>query len=190
MALLIFWNTNGRDNGMAIGHLCREYDVDIVLLAETETGSARLVTEVNRGCASGRGEHSGNCRDGRAAIRGTHPLSARHGPATVRRRSRENAGIAAADRPVPLLIVAAHLPSKIVDPGQKSRNTGSSAYGRISRRRRLHLGHRNTVVIGDLNVNPFEDALTAADGLHGVMDKAVARRPARVGAGASLGLFL
>ncbi len=42
-----------------------------------------------------------------------------------------------------------------------------------------HLGHRNTVVIGDLNVNPFEDALTAADGLQGVMDRAVAARPAR-----------
>jgi hypothetical protein len=28
-------------------------------------------------------------------------------------------------------------------------------------------------------VNPFEDALTAADGLQGVMDKQVAARPAR-----------
>jgi hypothetical protein len=42
-------------------------------------------------------------------------------------------------------------------------------------------GHQNTVIIGDLNANPFEDALTAADGLHGVMDRRVAsRRPPNI----------
>ncbi len=47
MAALMFWNTNGRDTGQAVGELCREHEVDLLLLAETETASARLVTQIN-----------------------------------------------------------------------------------------------------------------------------------------------
>jgi endonuclease/exonuclease/phosphatase family metal-dependent hydrolase len=68
---------------------------------------------------------------------------------------------------LPLLIVAAHLPSKLrgddQDQGYRIRRLRSDIEAQEARSR-----HQNTLVIGDLNVNPFEDALTAADGLHGV----------------------
>jgi hypothetical protein len=34
MAVLMFWNIGKRDNSTAIGQLCREHDVDVLLLAE------------------------------------------------------------------------------------------------------------------------------------------------------------
>jgi hypothetical protein len=77
-----------------------------------------------------------------------------------------------------VLIAAAHLPSKLHSDDQNQ-------YFRIRRLRadledaEARVGHRNSIVIGDLNVNPFEDAMIAADGLHGVMDKEVARRGPR-----------
>jgi hypothetical protein len=88
---------------------------------------------------------------------------------------------------LPLLIVAAHLPSKLrgddEDQGYRIRRLRSDIEAQEARSR-----HQNTLVIGDLNVNPFEDALTAADGLHGVMDKPLANRPARVVQGSAAGL--
>ena len=54
MAVLMFWNVNKRGNGEAIGQLCREHDVDVLLLAEAETPSARLTTEINDATGSRR----------------------------------------------------------------------------------------------------------------------------------------
>ncbi|MGK7928934.1 MAG: hypothetical protein AB4290_27470 [Spirulina sp.] len=38
------------------------------------------------------------------------------------------------------------------------------------------VGHRRTLVIGDLNMNPFEDGIIAADGFHAVMTQQIARK--------------
>jgi hypothetical protein len=40
-------------------------------------------------------------------------------------------------------------------------------------------GHSHTIVVGDLNVNPFEAPVASAGGLHGVMDSRVAEREVR-----------
>jgi endonuclease/exonuclease/phosphatase family metal-dependent hydrolase len=40
-------------------------------------------------------------------------------------------------------------------------------------------GHQNSLLIGDFNMNPFEEGMNAADGLHGVMDKQIAERMSR-----------
>jgi endonuclease/exonuclease/phosphatase family metal-dependent hydrolase len=176
MAVLIFWNVARRANPGAIARLCLEYGVDILLLAEAEDAAAGLATEIN--------EAAGWTR----MLWELPRLESR-----VRAFTRYPPGYALPafdDRHVkmlnltppigvPMLIVAAHLPSKLRAEHE------DQAY----RLRRLRLdievqearnGHQNTLVIGDLNVDPFEDALTAADGLHGVMDKTVAMRPARM----------
>jgi len=79
---------------------------------------------------------------------------------------------------LPLLIVAVHLPSKL-HAGDNDQELRIRQLREDITAQEARSGHQNTVVIGDLNVNPFEDALTAADGLQGVMDKKVAARPAR-----------
>lgn len=38
------------------------------------------------------------------------------------------------------------------------------------------VGHRRTVLVGDLNMNPFESGLVAAGGLHAVMSREVVSR--------------
>jgi endonuclease/exonuclease/phosphatase family metal-dependent hydrolase len=42
-----------------------------------------------------------------------------------------------------------------------------------------HFGHTRTLLVGDLNMNPFDKAVVAAAGLHGVMTKALARKQTR-----------
>jgi exonuclease III len=42
------------------------------------------------------------------------------------------------------------------------------------------VGHQRTILVGDVNMNPFEDGIVNANGLHAVMSKAIARKQTRV----------
>ncbi len=185
MVTFMFWNTGGRDIGEIIGHLCREYDADMLLLAESETSSARLVTEIN-GVADAIGTFWELPRR-ESRIR----AYTRYAPSMVH-PTFDDGHVKMLDlRPpvgVPVLIVAAHLPSKLW-AGDEEQKYRVRRLREDVEAQEAHVGHRNTLIIGDLNLNPFEDALTAADGLQGVMDKNVATRPARVVQGQAWGYF-
>ena len=147
-----------------------------LLLAEAETQSAHLVEEVNAAMGSARPlwellPHSGN------RIR----AFTRYAPTILRPVSDSSYVKMLHLQPtigLPILIVAAHLPSKLHADAGTQRYVIRELRDDITSQE-ARMGHQNTLVIGDLNVNPFEDALTAADGLHGVMDKEVAARSAR-----------
>jgi len=185
MAVLMFWNTNGRAPGAAIGELCRDHRVDILLLAEMETKSALLVTEINRVTGTARTFWELPRRESRIRAL-TH-----YAPGEVRPAFDDgHVKVLELHPPIgrPLLIVAAHLPSKLW-LGEDEQNYRFRRLRKDIEAQEARAGHRNTVVIGDLNVNPFEDALTAADGLQGVMDRTVAARPARMVQGQSWDYF-
>lgn len=41
------------------------------------------------------------------------------------------------------------------------------------------IGHKRTILVGDLNMNPFDDGLVTTRGLHAVMTREIAQRPVR-----------
>lgn len=41
------------------------------------------------------------------------------------------------------------------------------------------IGHERTILVGDLNMNPFEDGVTGSLGLHAVMTRKIAERRSR-----------
>jgi hypothetical protein len=47
------------------------------------------------------------------------------------------------------------------------------------RRVETSVGHSRTVVVGDLNMNPFEDGMISADGFHAVMTSEIANKQPR-----------
>lgn len=77
------------------------------------------------------------------------------------------------------ILVAVHLPSKLhyspADHSLLSVRLSNAIYEAESR-----VGHERTIVIGDFNMNPFEDGLVSADGLHAVMDRSTAMREKRI----------
>jgi len=78
-----------------------------------------------------------------------------------------------------LLIAAAHLPSKR-DLSDESQVFEAVHFARLIEDAEKHCGHQRTVVIGDLNMNPFEAGMVAASGgLHAVGSRRVAERERR-----------
>lgn len=51
------------------------------------------------------------------------------------------------------------------------------------------VGHERTLVVGDFNMNPFEDGLTSATSLHAVMTRKIAQKKQRVFQGNSYRYF-
>lgn len=173
MAVFLFWNVGGSDVGSTIADLCAEHDVDVLILAEASMGVAEATNHLNRSREAPFWEF--RPVDSRVRFFTRYPPSCFQQVFDDGRVSIRNL------RPpigAEVLIAAAHLPSKLHSGDQDQ-------YYRIRRLRadleeaEAQVGHRNSIVIGDLNINPFEDAMVAADGLHGVMDKQVARRVPR-----------
>jgi len=78
-----------------------------------------------------------------------------------------------------LLLAAAHMPSK------REWSDADQVFGCVSLAEDvLHAerlaGHSRTLLVGDLNMNPFEDGIVSAKGLHGVMTQQIAGRRSRI----------
>ena len=86
------------------------------------------------------------------------------------------------------LLAVAHLPSKlnIRDATQELTVQPFATDIEMTEDRK---GHRRTVLIGDLNMNPFESGVAGAGGLHGVMTRAVAEREERTIQGKEYRMF-
>lgn len=89
---------------------------------------------------------------------------------------------------VGLLLAVAHLPSRLHrsadDIGEVARHLARTV-DEMERER----GSTRTLVVGDLNLTPFDWGVAGAQALHAVMDRAVARRGRRTVAGKTAPFF-
>lgn len=73
-----------------------------------------------------------------------------------------------------VLVVAAHLPSKLWRSDDDQLLYACQVSEEIQKTERS-VGHDRTVLVGDLNMNPFDPGMVAARGIHGVMDREIVR---------------
>jgi hypothetical protein len=174
MTVLLFWNVARKPLYEAIAAVCRENEVDILILAEFTGESRLLLKELN--ARGGRGTffepYSPNLRLKFLIRYPPDSLSlVADDPHIAIRRLRPPVG-------QEILICAAHLPSKLhqqeYDQGHQARRLSDLLRAAENRH-----GLQASIVIGDLNMDPFEDPLVAADGLHAVMDKTIALAASR-----------
>lgn len=76
------------------------------------------------------------------------------------------------------LLAAVHIPSKLYTDSQEQQELCEDFAVRI-KSVEDEIGHTRTLLVGDLNQNPFEPGIITAKGLHGVMTKDIARRGER-----------
>ncbi len=163
--------------------LCHTHDVDILILAESEIYGPHLLLTLNKGrprkfCTpfelsprlSFFIRYPSDC---------LKPVS--DGGGVAIRRFRPPVGLE-------ILLGAMHLPSKLHYDDVDQMSLSHRAADAIQQAER-RVGHARTVVVGDLNMNPFEPGVAGADGFHGIMDKRIARRGARTVQGKSRRFF-
>jgi len=176
MVNFLFWNLKGKDLHKQVAYFARKYDVDVLILAECNVPEADMLRGLNGGVGNRfHGPHEQHSECKRIVI---YPrflprflkteMESNHW--TMRRLSLP----ARTD----ILLVAAHLSSKR-EKSEASQNLALPFFGYPIREQEKKAGNRRTIVVGDLNMNPFEHAVVGATGLHAVMTREVALRGSR-----------
>ncbi len=182
--VFLFWNVGKNSLSKHLGEATRKHQVDLAILAECQELGPDIVRELNsRHPQQPYWEFTGGVSslrfftrlpaqsihaisdDGRASLRSiTPPL----GPG--------------------ILIAAAHLRSKLW-ADDFDQHFAAMAFNRLIIEAEQKVGHKRTLVIGDLNMDPFDPGMMAANGLHAVMDKMTARKVNRIVQGESYEFF-
>lgn len=177
MVTVLFWNTGGNEGLLnMIGSLVEKYDVDIALLAEMQISIDEVLKEFNEVRKLPFHASASSCERIKVFSRYSHrfikPIeesryfTMRH----VRLPGTED-----------FILVAAHLRSRLYQ-SLESQNAVCIELARDIRGVEERLGIDRTVVIGDLNANPFDIGMVAAFGLHGMMSqRQVEKRTRKVG---------
>lgn len=157
-----------------VQYLCSIHNVDVAILAEDVRAAAQIFPDPTTFATSTFDEY--------APVASSIRYFVRRGVGTLlpisddkdRQSLREFTPIKGAS----LLLAAVHLPSKL-RAGDDDQYLAARQLRRSVEIAERKVGHDRTVVIGDMNMNPYERGMSAADGLHGVMDKRVAQKVSR-----------
>jgi endonuclease/exonuclease/phosphatase family metal-dependent hydrolase len=168
----LFWNLCKKPIAGLVARLCRDHDIDIVVLVENEIATSQLLSELNIERTRYRFHPAPSER---VSIFSRLPSDCitpirDDGKVTFRR----------VKDPLKLdfVLVAAHLGSKL----HLSDLDQASHAGRLVRELEKiedDIGHQRTVVVGDLNMNPFEPGIIGSDSFHAVMSRTIAASETR-----------
>lgn len=185
MITFLFWNIRGQPLTDRVSRIVVGHGVDVVLLAESENTPGSIATALSRtGIGLFRFVPG---TQGRLQTFTRHPLS---GWSWI---FGEVLGAWQAYRFEPpgcpkLLLFVAHLPSKL-HADEMDQASDAAELAADIRLQEQAAGHTRTILVGDLNMNPFEKGVAWSRGLHGVSTRMVARRDTREIRGRELPLF-
>jgi hypothetical protein len=185
MLSFLFWNLTGTGSNdraaamkMRVGRIANHFNVDIFLFAESKFAPDELATQLSNADA-GKYWHSASESDRiqiftRLAAESLRPqFDNVDGRLTMRRIS---------TGPQELLLAVVHLRSQL------HQSEDAAAFQAIPVRDDIaneeeSLDNYNTIVVGDLNMNPFSHGMVASEVFHSAMTKAIAEAGDRVVAG-------
>lgn len=170
----LFWNVNRRDLGDSVSRLAAQERADVVVLAESAAESETALETLRREVDGSFFEPTSETP--RLQLFARHPaldLDEVYGDASGRLSIR-----VLRYEQTEFLFVAAHLPSKVNwTPADQTAEVQTLA--NQIREEETRRGHRRTILCGDLNMNPFEDGVVKAAGLHAMMTKATVKAGTR-----------
>jgi exonuclease III len=182
MTSFLFWNVMKRDLRDLIARAVVEHDIDILMLAESGVADAEMIATLNAATKQNYITPLEATDEDKVRIftrikrSNWRPIS-RGGPRMVVWRVKVG-------RPPGVLLAVAHFPSK--------NNESSSGQAMLATRFATDIvlaeqtaKHERTILVGDLNMNPFEDGVTGVMALNAVMTKPLAGRGERVYLGQS-----
>jgi hypothetical protein len=171
--VFLFWNTGGGAPADEVVDLVRERNIDVLILAEWPSSLIDILERLNSG-GPVKYHVPFNLSDRLTFIVASPPgsfTSVHDGAGLAIRRFTPPIGL-------DVTIVALHLPSKLF-VSDEEQSLLSTRVARLIYRVENDIGHRRTLVIGDLNMNPFESGVAGSEGFHGVMTRRLAARKTR-----------
>ena len=172
MATFLFWNINRKPLGEAVFRLVELHQVDVLMLAESPMSAGALLVSLNRDAtqwsfpASTGSKLQLLTRFSRAFVR------------SLLERPRWTIREMQLPGVPPVNIVLVHLPDK----GRASDASQFALCCDLARDIKSieeQVGHQRTLVVGDFNMNPFEDGMLSANGLHAETTRAIAGKLSR-----------
>jgi hypothetical protein len=174
MITFLFWNLNHKLLDDHVARLASRHEVDIIILAECAIPERVIIDALY--WQTGRRFHLPFSMCEKIRIFTGFPKRFLKARCERERFTIRRLGLPEIDE---ILIVATHFPSKLF----WSKEDQALECGRLAeeiRRIEREEGHSRTLLVGDLNMNPFEDGVASAIGLHGVMTRKIAARQKRV----------
>jgi endonuclease/exonuclease/phosphatase (EEP) superfamily protein YafD len=164
----LFWNTNRKPLFDLVAHLVEEHQVDVVMLAESAARPVEVLQKLN--------ENSPDFHYAPPRAPTAVEVFTRFSGEFLRptfESGRVSIHRMALPARAELLLVMAHLPSKL-HWSEDSQALECAELARSIRQEEEKVGHSRTLLIGDLNVDPFESGVVSAAGLHGLMTRELA----------------
>jgi len=182
MLTFLFWNLNKKPLKERIRRLTEFHAIDILMLSECTVPVGEMLEALNQGESTYQFPYSENERIHiytRFSDQFLHPVrddphfSFRHLelPATE-----------------DLLLGVVHLRSKLYQ-SEQSQAFGSIPLANVIREEESRFGHSRTILVGDFNMNPFEEGIVGAIGLHAVMSQSIAMGNSRTVEGVDYPFF-
>ena len=173
MVTFLYWNTNRKGLHKEIHALAEVHDVDVIILSEFVESPATLIEHLNSGRIKDFQFAPGECE--------RIQIFTRFSSSFLRPRYEDDwVSIRQLKLPARLeiLLIAAHLPSKL-HWSEESQALECPEFARTIIEQEENVGHQRTLLVGDLNMSPFEKGLVSANGLNAVMSRQVASRKSR-----------
>ena len=173
MLTFMFWNVNRKPNEERIARLARRHDVDVLILAECDITPDTLLSKLNEDSEEYYYHPKFECPLIEVYARFPAEFTKFH-------REARRYSIRTLQPPnfAPILICMAHLPSKLyydeIDSAAEL-----AAMSTDIRNVENACGHARTIVMGDMNANPFEQGMSLCNGLHAVMARQIAEKGGR-----------
>ena len=182
MPNFFFWNLNGKHLEGLVAQAAATFDVDILLLAENEIATSTLRRAL-ASLGSTYLEVRNLCPRVKIFVKfaSEYIRPIEEGP----RYSISKLSLPARKE---ILLATAHLPSKREFSAFSQAQECARLARSIASAEEL-VGHKRTLFIGDINVNPFEDGVVGASALHAVMTRDTAAKNSRMVQGEEYSFF-
>lgn len=176
MTVFLFWNLNKKGLMQEVAQLCKDHNVDVLILAESVLLDVPLQMCLKETTGSIYIEvHNG--------LSGKLKVFHRYAPKSMTSlfdNDYRSLSIKMLTPPVgqSILVAAVHLSSKCyVDSEEQAYQTRVLIQSIEDIEK--NVGHSRTLVIGDFNMSPFEGGLVDSDGFHSVMSQSIAEKRTR-----------
>lgn len=173
-----FWNVMRKNLGYVLSDLVNDHPVNVLLIAESLVDDQDILNIINRNLTETYHAISGV--DDKVRIFTTLPLNFWE----KRQSDPLNARMAIWSIRIPntpeFLLAVAHFVSKRSEDSDGQLMLAQELSKEIQRVEQS-VGHQRTLIVGDLNMNPFDPGVTGAAALHGVMTKHIALKRTRKG---------